>query len=103
MKKLLALVALVGMGLFIAGCGEEPKKSEGTSKPNMTGPGSVSTGPKAGADADKDKDGDKDKDADKGKDMPEDGDKGGDAADDKPADSGDKPADEGSEDDKPSE
>src|SRR5690349_5760679 len=105
MKKVFALVALVGMGAFIAGCGEEAKPPV---KPpaggGMTGPGAVSPGPKAGADADKDKDGDKD--ADKDKDMPEDGAKAGDAADkpaddgDKPADDGDKPADDG---DKPSE
>jgi hypothetical protein len=98
MKKLFALIALAGLGAFVAGCAEETKKPEGSPKPKMEGPGTVSPGPKAGAGADADKD--KDKDGDK--DMPADGDGKGDAdagaAGDSKPDAGDeKPGSEGGE------
>src|ERR1041384_1072157 len=48
MKKLFALVALVGMGAFLAGCGEDPKTPPAkTPAGGMTGPGAVQSGPKA--------------------------------------------------------
>jgi hypothetical protein len=78
MKKLLALVALIGMGAFIGGCGGDEAKTTPTKPPAshaMSGPGAMHAGPKAdagdkkdGDDKDMDKDGDKgdaDKDADK--------------------------------------
>ena len=98
MKKLFALIALVGMGSFIAGCAEEskPPAKPATPAPGMTGPGAITPGPKAG-DVGKDK-GDADKD-----DMPADGDA---KPADGDADSGAKTEGEekpDSEDDKPSE
>jgi hypothetical protein len=76
MKKLLTLIALAGMGAFMAGCAEEkpaPPPSSGT--PTMHGPGSVGTPPMhnpatgdkmSDEKADKgDTDGDKDANADK--------------------------------------
>jgi hypothetical protein len=69
MKKLLTLIALVGMGAFMAGCGDEkPAPPAGGSTPPMTGPGSVGSPPKSGATGDKmsdDKAGKGDADADK--------------------------------------
>jgi hypothetical protein len=74
MKKLLTLIALVGMGAFMAGCAEEkpaPPPSGGTP---MHGPGAVGSPPKHDASGDKmseekagkgDTDADKDADADK--------------------------------------
>jgi hypothetical protein len=76
MKKLLTLIALVGMGAFMAGCAEDkPAPAAGGSKAPMTGPGSVNAPPASGdkmpedktdkADADKDADADKADDKDK--------------------------------------
>ena len=75
MKKLLTLIALVGMGAFMAGCAEEksaPAAGGGTVP--MHGPGSVGSPPKSHdggdkmteekADADKDADGEKTDDKD---------------------------------------
>jgi hypothetical protein len=71
MKKLFALVALVGIGAFVAGCGEDakapPAKPAAGGAMHGTGMGGVHAGPKA--DAGDKKDGDKedmDKDGDKG-------------------------------------
>jgi hypothetical protein len=66
MKKLFALVALVGMGFFIAGCAEESKGPP--AKSPTGGAGGVSTGPKAGDATEKATTGDADKE------MPADGD-----------------------------
>ena len=50
MKKLFGLVALVGMGAFLAGCGGEEKPAAPSKPPaGMGGPGGVSTGPKGEA------------------------------------------------------
>ncbi len=75
MKKLLTLIALVGMGAFMAGCAEEkPAAPAGGSTPTMHGPGSVGSPPQHNPSGDKmseekadkaDTDGDKDADADK--------------------------------------
>ncbi len=91
MKKLMMMVALVGMGAFLAGCGAEetkPATKPPAAAPGMTGPGAVHSGPKAGDTAKPKEDGDKDmdKDADKG-----DADK---ADADKPADGDEKPKEE---------
>jgi hypothetical protein len=88
MKKLFALVALVGMGAFLGGCAEETKTAPAkTPAGGTTGPGAIHSGPKADpdkgkTDGDKDMDKDGDKDADKGDADKGDADKGD--ADDKP-------------------
>ena len=68
MKKLFTLIALVGMGAFVAGCAEESKPP---AKPSpavpTTGPGSVNPqpGPKASSATDEDKMDEDKADADK--------------------------------------
>ena len=99
MKKLFALLTLVGMGAFIAGCAEE--KPAGKS-PAAGGGATATPGPKAGSTADNKADAGKDMAKD---DMPADDEKLADDGD-KPADEGDKPADEGDkpgDEEKPSE
>jgi hypothetical protein len=62
MKKLFTLLALLGIGVWIAGCGEEKAAAPKTPSPT------TSTGPEAGKDkAGEGKDKDKDKDKEGGK------------------------------------
>ena len=71
MKKLLTLIALVGMGAFMAGCADEkPAAPAGGGMAPMQGPGAVGTPPKSDAAAgdkmsDEKPDADKEADADK--------------------------------------
>jgi len=92
MKNLFVLLALVGMGAFMAGCGAEEAKQPVKATP------APATGPKMGeTPAPKEKEGDKDKDmedGDKDKDGDKDADKDGDKDGDKDADKdGDKDGD----------
>ena len=76
MKKLFVLVAILGMGAYLAGCGgDEPKPAKtGGATSGMGGPpaGGATPGPKATTKTDGDKD---DKDMDDDKDAKADGDK----------------------------
>jgi hypothetical protein len=74
MKKLFVLVAIVGMGAYLAGCGGDEPKPGGMSGPPPGLPGAASPGLKSAKPADGDKDmddkggkddGDKDDDAKK--------------------------------------
>jgi len=44
MKRLFTLIAVVGMGAFIIGCGEEKKSDSGTTKPPVGGSGAAAPG-----------------------------------------------------------